>query len=415
MKLFKITGVLALSLVMLVTGTSCNLFGGSSRLTPENIYEELNKGDSEPCEDMDEILGDIDNERAMLAGMFASFEGKDIKKTLKSEELNTYYADVGEEVFADLYTKNISRMTLYVQGEELEDTNGNIKLALCSMQFESDDEAWKYYKSLNTNYAELIDATENESDLNYEQDGKLEGTMTTINKGRNLVTYDVYIEGNCVMVLIGYARRTNELTDRLNSLCESLTVPSTDVSKWDLMSSIDAENRLMMAIEQLRAEEITEIEDDELPDIADYSGSPYYFVTDKPGVIEDIGMGKLKGAQEVTVLYNFSKISTTRISNMSGSIGYALKCEDADKAEEIYNKVKRLHTPDTSARSNTEENGEVDGIKYYTITDELSSRTVYYGFYQEENMVYVVCAYDKNSSSTGSNNFKELCNMMQLP
>ena len=414
MKHFKKAAVLGICLSVVMTGTACSLFGGSGRLTPEKIYEELNKGDSEPCEDMDEILGDIDNKRAMLAGMFASFEGKDIKKTLKSEELNTYYADVGTEVLSELYTKNISRMTLYVQGEDIEDTNGNIKFAVCSMQFENDDEAWKYYKSCNKTYAAMIDATEDTSDLKYEQDGKLESTMTTINSGRNLVTYDVYIEGSCVMVLIGHAYKSNELTDRLSTLCERLSIPSTDVSKWDLLANVESDNRVMMAVEALKAEKIEDVDDD-LPEITEYSGSPYYFVTDNPSLIEELGFGMIDDAEEITVLYNFNKLSSSRLTNMNGSVAYSLRCEDERAAEKIFNKVSTLYSIDSSSRKKNNDTGEEDGIKYSKVELGMSSSTVYYGFYLEDNMVYVICAYDKKSSSGSGSNYEELRNMMQLP
>jgi len=120
-------------------------------------------------------------------------------------------------------------------------------------------------------------------------------------------------------------------------------------------------------------------------------------------------------AEEITVLYNFNKLSSSRLTNMNGSVAYSLRCEDERAAEKIFNKVSTLYSIDSSSRKKNNDTGEEDGIKYSKVELGMSSSTVYYGFYLEDNMVYVICAYDKKSSSGSGSNYEELRNMMQLP
>ena len=286
-------------------------FGAKSKVSPEKLMEVCEEYDSEQYDDADEIASDLDNNRALLAGMYTYAEGKDCRTQLNNEDINELYSDVSDELFSNIYWKKITSSTMFIQ--VFSDEEGEIKLSAVAMEFGSSDDAEDYY-GMKTEYF----ATLHEDDDSYEcstdedLDGSLEYTVTTVYRGQSAECFATYIDKDCVMVLTGYEHKRNDATEYLQEICEIFGIPSPDITEWDCNSQPeipsyvtgDVEDRFMAAVEYLHASEV----DASSGMRASALDGAHYFLTQDRGSMSQFAsdMGSTSGYElnELGILYD---------------------------------------------------------------------------------------------------------------
>ncbi|MCR5060984.1 MAG: hypothetical protein K6A80_08155 [Saccharofermentans sp.] len=394
--------VSAVSVMMEMT-SGCSLFSKESRVSPQRFFSACDEYDSEEYESISELEDELDNKRALIAGMYIKAEGKEMRHVVESDALEECLSDIGNDVFYDLYSKNAESMTAFIQSEE-EDDKGKIIFAGVSVDLGNEDDAWKYYRKCNERFSDTADQDEDTTKtLDYASDDKLECTVTVLLKRRQATVYSAYIDGDSVLVLIGYEYRNNGLDDYFDEFCEIMDIPAPDLSDIDTASANDeVEDRFMTAVDYLDAEEI-----DPEDFAARLASSPdvdvIYYITDEIDVsgffVPSIDPSIASGITEMRVIYESSR-SSRLIGNYLMITEY--KTEDKTFSEEIYNTL--TDSLSMGGMTDVVDSGERDGISFFKAS--LSDH-IFYSVYRENESVYIVA-----TTNDGSD---EISDVMGLP
>lgn len=389
--------------VMMGMTAGCSLFGRESRVSPQRFFSACDEYDSEEYESISELEDELDNKRALIAGMYIKAEGKEMRHVVESDALEECLSDIGNDVFYDLYSKNAESMTAFIQSEELDD-KGKIIFAGVSVDLGNEDDAWKYYRKCNERFSDTADQDEDTTKtLDYASDDKLECTVTVLLKRRQATVYSVYIDGDSVLVLIGYEYRNNGLDDYFDEFCEIMDIPAPDLSDIDTASANDeVEDRFMAAVDYLDAEEI-----DPEDFAARLASSPdvdvIYYITDEIDTsgffVPTIDSNVAAGITEMRVIYESSR-SSRMLGNYLMITEY--KTEDKTVSEEMYNTLTDALS--MGGMTDVVDSGERDGISYFKAS--LSDR-IFYCVYRENESVYIVA-----TTNDGSD---EITDVMGLP
>ena len=329
-----------------------------------------------------------------------------MRHVLESDGIQESLSDIGNDVFYDLYSKNAEAITAFIQSEEKDD-NSKMIFAGVATDFDTEDEAWKFYRNINDHFADIADSDERlTKELNYASDDKLECTATTVIGQREATTYSVYIDNNSVLILIGYECRTDRIDEYFDELCEIMEIPSPELPDIDLTTSIDEiEDRFMAAVDYLDAEEI-EPRDLSARMAASATVDPVYFVTEDidsssfltPSLSDDLE----EGITEVRQLY----MSPGRDLLTDLTMLAAYQGKDKVSAEELYDFF--VESIEESDEADNIEYGEENGISYYKC-DAMDY--FYYRIYREDDVVYLYITSDRSVANTP----EELARIVGLP
>ena len=411
----KMTKIIALSMTVTVAFTGCSLpFLKKSRVSPDKVFEACTEYDAEDYDDLGEMIEDLGNKRAAANGVFISLEGKNIRHALSDNAVNELFADAGEEVIYSLYSKQIDTVTLMLKSEEKKD-GGTVKVALCSAKFDGAEEAEDYYDKCNDLFADLVDKDGFESDIDSQSDDNMAYTITQVFGHAKAVSYSAYLDNDCVMVLIGFERRCNDVGVELESLCDQLAVPAPDMSDWDCLAVPDVDDRLDLFLE---TGEFTEVNPNVFGDyVGDYDGGTnnYYTETDVEGTMEQLlGIGN-ESYENVEHLRAAITTESASSSIRTGTYAISFDCTDEQEAETFYNDLSRSLADENSIFIVNQESDVVGDLKYIKLTLRESFSCAIYAVFREGDMVYLVGTMAVEQVSVEDNYEAYVCDAMGLP
>ena len=379
-----ISSVLMLTIIAGMSG--CSLFAKKSRLEADKMCGAFEDYDAEEYDDLDEFEGDLENHRCLLAGMYIRGDGKYVRHIMSSDAINLVMEDAGENVIDELYTKKAEEIAFLIQGEEDEEKRTDSAFAVFSLKFDSEDEAWKYYRSCNDLFDGYADEDEDIVETkDYLSDDDLECTVTLLENGRNINCYCAYIEGKCVAVMIGHECGCNAISDLFDDMCDPLGIPAPDIDDYDFTTIAADTDRFMTAVEYYGATEV------------DYGtsssvlgqGCVYCIVDDVSGRSDYMLFGS---QEEYAGLIDEMKLlvysPNGRASMGSGMMVFACY-ETADKndAQELYDSILDDVNGSFGAEDIDIDSG-IEGTITYTRIDMMGFMT--YNIYLEENSVYII-------------------------
>ena len=400
-----ITSVLIFSVAL--SGCSIPFFGKGNRISPDSVYDALSEYDCEDYDDLEEMAGDAENKRALMAGMFISLEGKYIRHALNDDTFNGLFEPVSEDYLYNLYSKSINKATLMIRGEENRD-GGTVRLAILSAEFDDDEAAWKYYNSCNDLMAGLTEDEKVQSYKDHFEDGKLECTATQIFSVRSASCQSVYIEGSSVMVMTGYEDKCNDITDEFEEYAGILEIPYSDMSRWDCLAVPDVEDRILLMIDELDMEYL---DPEEFSDRVDLEGQVLNIYTEgtDPSImtgIEDIYSGYEDQISMIRAAY-------TMPSGYTAFYAFSFTLDGDVSASYLYeHAVTELMEENDEIISNTD-TGETGGITYTKLYADNFSH-IRYSIFLEGNMVYLIGAISLQSDAV-DDLYEEYSDILGLP
>jgi len=214
--------------IFAVAVTGCFLTG-KNPLSSDSVFEKCAEYDAEEYESLDDIKAELENDRALLAGMYIKLEGENIKKGLTNDKIGDVLADAQEEILQHMYSKMIIQATMLIQAETAKD-GGVCKMVAVAADFEDDQNASKYYKAFIRYLGETYDESSKDNDDEY--------SIYTVKefKGQRAFSERVYMKANHVLIVAGYEYKNNSVTDRMKSFCGLVGVEAPDISSYDCTS-----------------------------------------------------------------------------------------------------------------------------------------------------------------------------------
>ena len=398
----------ALATSLLLSGCSLPFFKKESRVSPDKVYSACGEFDCEDYDDLSEMTDDLDNKRVLKAGLYITAEGKDIRHAMNDSDINVLFEDVTEELMYSLYSKSIDKLTLMMKSDENKE-GGIIKIAVVAAEFEDEDAAWKYYKSCNDQFSDLIDEEEVDSAKDYLSDEDLECTVTQIFDGRSATCYSVYIDRNCVMVLTGYEYRCNDIDFELDDYCELLGIPAPDMSGWDCLAQPEVEDRSQLVLDEW---DPTYIDPYDFEDNVDSTmRQMIYTETDDEDIMSDLvefGEDMYDSVSMMRAIYNSGDNNRYEATYV---ISYT--CESKEIAEALYEEFLDNIQEESGSHITDTDTGASGSITYTKIEISMYINAKY-GVYLEDDMVYLIgtAALEDLASSA---RFDECTGIMGLP
>ena len=382
---------LSLSVTMFFAGCSLPFFRKESRVSPDKVFAACEKYDAEDYDDLDELIGDISNNRAMASGMFIKAEGKEIRHALNDDTVNEAFADVTDQLFYNLYAKSIESLTMMIKSKTKKD-GGTVKIAICSAGFENEDDAWKYYKQTNSYFGDVAEGDRIESTKDRLSDKDLEATVTEIFISRSASCFSVYIDGDSVMVLMGFEKWCNDIDDELDAFCELLDVPAPDMSDWDCTSMPEVTDRIDLLLEEY---DFTVLDPDTFEDVTDSfdaNGNYYTETTDREKIEDIITLedGMFRAVCMMRAAYMIEGSQTHGPGSDYSAVYFLSFHFDSDlSSEEFYNDLKEYFMDDNEDKIVDSETNTVGGITYTKLVTEAYIKAIY-GIYLDGDDVYLV-------------------------
>lgn len=396
MKTFLKSCSVILFICVVISLCGCDLFGRKCRISTDKVMEAFGEYDAEEYDDLSEMEEDTDNKRSLLAGMYIWGEGKNVRHIMTSESINLVLHDVGENTIDDLYQKKAEETALLVQSRVNDKEITETLFAACSYKFETEDEAWKFYKSCNTGFGEKDEIGIADKTLEHLEDEDLEGTVTLLNMNKSVTCYTAYIDGEYVLVLIGYEYMCNGMADSFDELCGILGIPAPEIDDFDFsVPETEEADRFMNAVTYYDAEEV---------DI-DYSvgltNGAYYAITkDVDDSIDYLGLDDLIFLVDEAKILAYAQDSRSSYVGDSSLVLICYVTLNDNDARSIYDSiVYEMEDYDIDCDVSI---GEQNGITYYKMDSDDEGR---YYIFREDNTVYVVISDDD----------VEVCNVMGLP
>ncbi|MBR2524469.1 MAG: hypothetical protein IKE53_08560 [Clostridiales bacterium] len=410
----KVICVLIISL-MSVSVFSCSIpfLKQESRVSPDRLYAACEENDAEGYDTLEEITDDLENPRALSAGMFIKAEGKDIRHLFYDESINGLYADAAEELLLNIYSKSIEKATVYMRNEDHDP--GVISVLCCSMQFGSYEDADTAYKSCNKYIKSLDDGT-SESSSEKLVDGDMDLMFTTLCKGHSAVCFAVYVDCDSVMLLMGSQNKSNDVTVELTELTGYLEIPSPDLSFWDCLATPEIEDRFMALVEARGYQEL----DSSMPSITRIgsgqgrsSSITGYYLSDDPFDVSGLNLDSAGDPDAITrvgIIYDMSYSA----GKSGGIMIYELCYSDEDSAADAYDDILGSLSMAGDYLEETD-SGELDGIRYTKFRLEIAG--YYYQVYLDGENVYITLCMNSigNADTAYTDSFNEALEIMGLP
>lgn len=386
--------------VCMASVTGC-LFG-KSPLSSDNVMKCCAEYDSEEYKSLEDMKADVENDRALLAGMYIKLEGESIKKTLTNDKVGDVLADAQEELLKNLYSKMIKEATVLIQAENSSDGGVN-KMAAVAMDFEDDSDAGKYYKALVRFLSQKYEETSKDDDDTY--------SIYTVKelKGKRAFCERVYMKGKNVFVIAGYEYRNNSVTDKLRSFCDIVGVEAPDISYYDCNSKDNAD-RFAELVSATGASEMNKREFEKKSSdgssMCNYAelSSPEVFINEMTGfAMED------KTYRSCRCLINHQ----SRNDIMTGYYIFEIKVDSVPNAVYLFDSLCGYMKSEHPDSVKTVQDNK-DGVRYLyvEVSDSLSSKI--YAAYSENDTVYIFGAYAQDSLNS-SGYYYEVINAMELP
>jgi hypothetical protein len=370
---------------------------GKSVLSPESFAEALEQTDHESYDDVDDITGDLDNKRALAAGMYIQAEDSSIRNVMADEDINGIYELMGNDAIHDLYSRDMERATVLI----CRDKTGSSSLYMIggvASCFDSAGSASDYYDDLVSKYEDKDNTVSStQGDISY--------TIITKTGNRNAKCYAIYLDNDCVLVLAGYESKTNALGDSFDEICGYMDIPSPDLSGIDCTKIVKVDNRVKNVADQIGAKTV---DITKLTSIGMYDTGTFYGSTDNLSEIK-LGLEELMGpfvndCRFFEMLNNIS-FDDVSIAKMNGAAGYMIigyRMDDHDKALKSYNAmISNIRKQNLSVGD--EDSGNDEGIEYYSVSVSEQYITIKYTAYCEDDHVYLIF-----TESFGSANADEI-------
>ncbi len=219
----------ALCFVIFAAVVSGCFLARKNPLSSDTVLEKCAEYDAEEYGSLEDIKADLENSRALLAGMYIKLEGENIKKGLTNDKIGDVLADAQEEILQHTYSKMITQATMLIRVETDRD-GGVCKMMAVAADFEDDQNASKYYKA----FIRYLGETYEESS----KDNNDEYSIYTVKefKGQRAFAERVYMKANHVLIVAGYEYKNNSATDRMKDFCNLVGVEAPDISSYDCTS-----------------------------------------------------------------------------------------------------------------------------------------------------------------------------------
>jgi len=355
-----------------------------SVLSPDAFAEALDQTDREPYDDVTGLTEDLDNRRALAAGMFVQAGDSDIRDVMTDEEINGVYEALGKGIMSDMYSRDMDSATVFVCRDKTGDSSYYVIGGVAS-EFDSSDSASDYYDEMVSRYEEKDNTVSSDGDgINY--------TMITKPGNRNAACYAFYLDGKCVLALTGYESKTNAMADSFDEICGYMDIPSPDLEGIDCTKITPVENRVKVVADQLGARTV-DIDDFRSFGMTDTGA--FYASSDRPDSIK-LGLDDLTGdlsaeCRFVDVLYNisFNDKDISKVTGLSGYILLGYKMDDHDKAKKAYDSMIANIRKKNEALSE-EQSGKDGDIDFFMAENSENYAKFRFAAFCENDRVYLV-------------------------
>ena len=338
--------------------------------------EAMEEYDAEEYSSYPGIEEQLDNPRAMLAGMYAPLDAP----ALCSD--------------AQLEVKFVQR----IEGDE----GAYVEMEGHLLQFDSEDSAVDFYDEYCDEFdVDLID------DLRY-------AFSIDASERRAAECIAVYCEYDHVLIMTGREFKDNGLVSCYEDLCSLLDIPAPDLSVIDCNAPIPSEERVPLLCEDMDAEEI------------DASEFDFNWVLDEPGCyfVQTDDLVSIAGVLEGERLAMYDNVIHTDIFFSIDSVPEDLQAsrfvvmrvqfDSPEHAREFYEDMM----DDVAGRQAVDiemiDSGEADGINYtkYKMTDPYMSAS--YNLYYEGDAAYVL-SFLNMDEKVAADTIQHVCDVMSLP
>lgn len=213
--------------VMVLSMSSCSLFGGS-KIGPSALVKYAKSVDAAEFEPddfmdlMDDLSGGNPDFDDIEDGAYVTLEGKDIKTYFKKDTVGT--GDTGTTLG---YDKSMKTASVYYIGE-IQDSSRRWVAAAISIDFESKEDAENYFEDaidqIEDGFEEIksyvhVDTDDGEEDgINYFI-ANCDFSISDIG-----ICEGIYQQGNAVLFILGCDLGTSEADGVVEEICEAMNV-----------------------------------------------------------------------------------------------------------------------------------------------------------------------------------------------
>ena len=378
------------------------IFGSKKLLSCEKVRAAFEAYDSEEYGSVDELKSDVENDRALLAGMYIDLKDDSIKKCLTTDKIGDIFGDDQNELLKNMYSKMIEEAVLLIQVENTS-AGGSLKMAVLGMDFDDNKDAERYYnayvKHLKKNYDET------DSDMV----SGMEFCTATTYTGKKAVCQRVYRYRDSVLVVAGYERGDNGITAKMQAVCDLIGVESPDISGYDCTSTTNAGGRFDLAMEHYDPQLIDPKEFNTKSE--EVGTGSYYTETNDIGTVREMLSGSPIKTNQVD---NFRGLVNRTRNSVTGIALYEIKTRNNEDAVEIFDTASKELKDENSKEMSGLAEGEEDNINYcYFDVSMFVSQSVY-AVYREGDTVYLIAAIGSKQTEARQC-FEELTDVMGLP
>ena len=373
----KIISVLS-SVVCIALLTGC--FGGKreSRFSADRFVAAMEESDTERYDSYPEMEEQLDNERALLAGMYAKLEEPSSSDTALEEYAFVRKLTDDEGAYAELDANLLKFETEVIASVFYEDRAGELEGAVSG---EEDSLVYSYTVETGSRTAEFT---------------------------------AVYYDYDYVLILSGSEFKDNRLTELLDEFCPLFDMPVPDLSDVDCNAQIPSEQRMPQLIEEMGAEQI-DAEEFSINWTLDEPGCFYVQTDDFVSISGVMDKSRLAMYDNVTHTDIFFSIdSVPEDLQASRYVVVRVTCDSEDSAHAFYDGIRDDIAAGTSHPTTIIGSGEEQGITYtkYKITDPYMSASYY--LYYEGDAAYIL-SFLNMDEEVAADTIRNVCDIMCLP
>ncbi len=358
--------------------------GGAKLVSPDAFAKACEEYDTERYEDVSDLVEDVGNEKLVKAGMFIQAESINIRKVMLDDKVDGVFAVAGDYTMQDLYSGKAEKGTILVK--YVKDGDASWLVGGSSLKFASEYEAQDYFKAKVMQFDS--EASEDDSGISY--------LIYNDIKNRSLTTHAFYIEKDCVLSLVGYENKTNDMSASIAELCSYLNIDAPCLEGVDCTKVVQVENRIATAAETC---DVTELEPSRFHEIETLPYKTYYV---KDASLDDLrqegspsgllGSASASNCRSIDVLCDLNtNLSRATANKAGGYIAMGYRFDDEDSAKTGFDAFAKTIKEENRQVIVAEDTGTDDGLVYYKMASRVTIAYYDYAIYLDGNKVYLIC------------------------